>query len=284
MLSAGARASRTTRAHMLASLCAVVVAAVATFAWTAPASAGGAVDREEVRSSSGSLFAVNIDPSNEAAWQQSPPGRLADEGFRGVRFVSRQWVQPRIDELKQAGLQVMAVITDESGGYVPWNADYLQIGNEPDLPGTYLSPSEYADLWVLYRNTYPQFAGRFVMAGLASGGQNAVNYAAAVFAAIGGRAPLPDIVAIHPYAKDSAQAAGDFDLMWNAVGRPVVATEWHNEDDTWNFQCMLAGRSSVWNSVFSYTDAMVAGFGLRDAAGNPKPFYYSLLSAPPSCR
>ncbi|SCE91109.1 Glycosyl hydrolase catalytic core [Micromonospora chaiyaphumensis] len=284
MVGFSRHASRTAPARMLASLCAAVVA-VATFGWISPAAeARGASHRQDLRASSASLFAVNIDPSNEAAWQQTPPTRLADEGFRGVRFVSRQWIQPRIDELKQAGLRVLAVVTDESGGYVPWNADYLQIGNEPDLPGTYLSPSEYADLWVLYRNTYPQFAGRFVMAGLASGGQNAVNYAAAVFAAIGGRAPLPDIVAIHPYAKTSAQAAGDFDLMWNAVGRPVVATEWHNEDDTWNFQCMLAGRSSVWNSVFSYTDAMVPGFGLRDGAGNPTPFYYSLLSAPESCR
>lgn len=236
----------------------------------------------------GSIFGVNIDPSNDAAWSQSQPRRLVDEGFRGVRFVSRRSIQGRIDALHAAGLKVMAVITDESGGYVPWNADFLQIGNEPDDRGTYLSPEAYADLWVIYRNTYPQFAGSFVMAGLDSGGENAVDYASSVFAAIAGRAPLPDVLAIHPYAKTPSGAAGDFDLMWNAFGRPVIATEWHNANDTWNFQCMLGnpsdGRSTIWNSSFCYTDAMVSGFGLRDGAGNPKSFYYSLLSSPSDCR
>jgi hypothetical protein len=234
------------------------------------------------------IFAVNIDPANSHAWAQTSPNRLVAEGFGGVRFVSRSSIQPKIDELVSAGLAVMAIVTSESGGYVPWNADYLQIGNEPDDPGTYLTPRDYADEWVLYRNTYPQFAGRFVMAGLDSGGLNAVRYARAVFHAIGDRAPLPDVLAIHPYAKTTDAAAGDFDLMWNAFGRPVIATEWHNEDDTWNFQCMLGnstdGRSTVWASVFAYTDAMVPPLGLRDAKGDPKPFYYSLLSAPSDCR
>ena len=262
----------------------LVLAAVTAVSAAAPASGADAGPHSGAVIQGPSRFAVNIDPSNEAAWQQSQPYRLANEGFRGVRFVSRRSIQPRIDALKGAGLSVMAIITSESGGYVPWNADLLQIGNEMDHGDTYMPPYEYANMWVLYRNTYPQFAGRFVMGGLASGGQNAVNYTAAVFAAIGGRAPLPDVIAIHPYAKTTWGAAGDFDLMWNNFGRPIIATEWHNEDDTWNFQCMLAGRSSVWNSVFAYTDAMVPGFGLRDGAGNPKPFYYSLLSAPEHCR
>jgi len=235
-----------------------------------------------------SRFAINIDPANEAAWAQSSPARLVSEGFHGVRLVSRASIQPRIDELKASGLLVMAVITGQSAGYVPWNADYLQIGNEPDDANTYLSPSQYADEWVLYRNTYPQFAGRFVFAALDSGGQNAVNYASDALWAIGERAPWPDMIDIHPYAKTTWDAAGDFDAMWNAFGIPVVATEWHNEDDTWNFQCMLGnhdwGRSTYWNSAFAYTDAMVPGFGLRDAAGAPKSFYYSLLSAPSDCR
>jgi hypothetical protein len=284
MVQSSPPTTRTAPARLLALLSAIVLAAVAAIVWTAPMPARGAEQRQDVGIYGSSLFAVNIDPANEAAWQQSQPWRLANEGFKGVRFVSRSWIQPRIDALKASGIKVMAIITSESGGYVPWNADFLQIGNEPDIAGTYMSPAEYADMWVLYRNTYPQFAGRFVMAGLASGGWNAVNYAAAVFNAIGGRAPLPDIIAIHPYAKTTSGAAGDFDIMWNSFGRPVVATEWHNEDDTGNFQCMLAGRSSVWNSVFAYTDAMVPGFGLRDGAGNPKPFYYSLLSAPAECR
>ncbi|MQA27825.1 MAG: hypothetical protein GEU94_20740, partial [Micromonosporaceae bacterium] len=253
------RTTRTAPVRMFGFLCAIALAAVTAMAWTAPTPVPDVDQRLVATTYGSSRFAVNIDPNNEAAWQHSPPQRLADEGFKGVRFVSRQSIQPRIDALKGAGLSVMAIITSESGGYVPWNADFLQIGNEMDHGNTYMPPSAYADMWVLYRNTYPQFAGGFVMGGLASGGQNAVNYAAAVFTAIGDRAPLPDIIAIHPYAKTTAQAAGDFDAMWNRFGRPVIATEWHNEDDTWNFQCMLAGRSSVWNSVFAYTDAMVPG-------------------------
>jgi len=235
-----------------------------------------------------SRFAVNIDPANEAAWAQSSPARLASEGFNGVRLVSRAGIQSRIDELKAQGLLVMAVITSESAGYVPWNADFLQIGNEPDDRNTYSSPAQYADEWVLYRNTYPQWAGRFVFAALDSGGQNAVSYASAALSAIGDRAPWPDMIDIHPYAKTTSAAAGDFDEMWNAFQIPVIATEWHNEDDTWNFQCMLGnrdwGRSTWWNSAFAYSDAMVPGFGLRDAQGAPKSFYYSLLSAPSDCR
>jgi hypothetical protein len=234
------------------------------------------------------VFAVNIDPSNDAAWAQTPPSRLVADGFRGVRFVSRPEIQPRINALEAAGLKIMAIITSESGGYVPPNADFVQIGNEPDDANTYLSPSAYADTWVHYRNAHPKFAGSFVMAGLDTGGQNAVDYASAVFAAVGDRAPLPDILAIHPYGKSTEGAAGDFDLMWNAFGRPVIADEWYNDDDTWNFQCMLGraqgGRSTIWSSVFCYTDAMVSGFGLVDGAGQPKDFYYSLLSAPAECR
>jgi hypothetical protein len=236
----------------------------------------------------GSIFAVNIDPGNDAAWAQTMPSRLKSEGFDGVRLVARSSIQGRIDELKAAGLQVMAVITNESAGYVPWNADFIQIGNEPDDANTAMSPADYANMWTLYRNTYPQFAGRFVMAGLDSGGQNAVDYASAALSAIGNRAPLPDVIAIHPYGKSPGDAQGDFDMMWDAFQIPVIADEWHNEDDTWNFQCMLGnstdGRSRTWSSVFAYTDAMVPGFGLRDSSGAPKPFYYSLLSAPSDCR
>jgi|GEM_PF-5166974 len=70
------------------------------------------------------VFAANIDPNNGPAWSQSAPDRLRNEGFRGVRFVSRRSIQGKIDELKRAGLTVMAIITSESQGYVPWNADY----------------------------------------------------------------------------------------------------------------------------------------------------------------
>jgi hypothetical protein len=237
-------------------------------------------------------MAVNIDARNEVAWSITQPAKLVADGFKGVRLTSYPDVQGRIDALVNAGLAVMAIIhPTDSQGYVPWNATFLQIGNEPDAPGSFMSPQEYADMWVIYRNTYPQFAGRFVMAGLASGGDAAIQYARDVFAAIGDRAPLPDVIAIHPYTLTTQQASDQFDAMWNAFNIPVIATEWwknHTENDTWNFQCMLNnnpdGRSRIWNSWFCYTDAMVSPFGLTDRDGNRKDEYYALLSAPGDCR
>lgn len=243
------------------------------------------------------MLAVNIDPHNAAAWPLTPPAQLYAEGFRGVRFTARATIQPKIDECVAAGLDVMAIITGESGGYVPWNAKWIQIHNEPDLhddwPGN--SPQNVADMWVLFRNTYAAHTDaqgvKWASPGFASGGHSALNYCRAFLDAIGDRAPWPDALAIHPYTLEPGSAQNLFDLFWNEFEIPVIATEWHHGADTgyiWNFQCMLngdgldgqGGRSKAWNSWFCYTDAMVPGFGLRDHLGRPKDEYYALLSSP----
>lgn len=199
--------------------------------------------------------------------------------FQGVRFTSFASVQGIIDYYKSIGKTTLAIVTSESKGYVPWNADIVQVGNEPDVQSTYMSPSDYAALWNLYRNTYPGFT--MFSAGLASGGLNAVNY---LDMALPKMQRKPDAIAIHPYNKTASDAAGDFDLMWNAFQIPVVATEWYRPaDQCWDFQAMLNGpdgRSKVWNSWFCYSDQMETPFGLLDVNGNPKDVAGSLISSP----
>lgn len=243
------------------------------------------------------MFAINIDPHNEAAWQITNPATLYTEGFRGVRFTGRASIQPRIDECVAAGLDVMAIITGESEGYVPWNAAWLQFHNEPDLHPTWTdnTPQKVADDYVLYRNTYAEHTinqgVRWAGPGLASGGVLALNWCAAWLEAIGDRAPWPDALALHPYTLTPEQARTHIDDFWNAFQIPIIVTEWWHtaaSQHIWNFQCMLNGdgldglgaRAALWNSYFCYTDAMVPGFGLRNAQGQPKNEYYALLSSP----
>ena len=108
------------------------------------------------------------------------------------------------------------------------DCDVVQIGNEPDVPETFMTPEEYAEQWVLYRNTYPDFT--MFSAGLASG---QLAYCEQVLVAIGDQAPLPDAIAIHPYIKTPDEAASLFDAYWNltvelfGAGIPIVATEWY---------------------------------------------------------
>jgi len=234
-------------------------------------------------------FAINIDPDNNIdQYAHQSPSILYSEKFRGVRFVSKNTDANRnyVVDFHINQLSVLAIVTGQSKGYLVPGADIYQIGNEPDKT-TMTADDYYWNWWKIYRDSYPAFT--MYMAGLASGGQNAVNYAQRVLelcTANGTR--KPDAIAIHPYGKTSVEAAGDFDLMWNMAGIPVTATEWHQtaaSGDMWNFVCMLNnpddGRSTVWNSFFCYSDSMVSPFGLRSTpSGAPKDDYYSLLSAP----
>jgi len=225
---------------------------------------------------------VNVDPHNPSPWAAPDPHQLRAEHFEAVRMTSRNEsvVYAYADACKAAGLQVLAIITGESGGYVLPQADVVQIGNEPDIPDTWLDPGEYAALWDLYRRTYPQFV--MFSAGMASGDP---GYMAAVLEAI--TADWPAAIAIHPYAKTAQPAADLFDAYWNLTGLlPVVSTEWWQparDGQIWPFQDMLNnqvdGRSTIWSSWFCYTDAMVPGFGLRDQRGVPKDAYYELVTA-----
>jgi hypothetical protein len=234
-------------------------------------------------------FAINVDPHNPDPWAQPSPTMLFEEGFRGARFTSRNTDGNRdyARECHDTGLRVLAIITEESHGYLVPGADVYQIGNEPDRSPTYMRPDEYYwELWKIYRETYPDFD--MYMAGLSSGGLNAVRYAERVLALCEENGTRkPDAIAIHPYIKTSIEAAGEFDLMWDMAHIPVIATEWHQSaasTDMWDFVHMLndpaTGRSTVWNSYFCYADSMVLGLGLRASDGTPKDEYYSLLSAP----
>src|SRR3982751_3678191 len=112
---------------------------------------------------------VNVDPHNPSPWAKPDPAALRAEHFDGVRLTSRgdPVVYAFAEACRAAGLQVMAIVTGESGGYVLPQADIVQIGNEPDLFDTWLDPLDYASLWDLYRKTYPQFV--MFSAGMASG-------------------------------------------------------------------------------------------------------------------
>jgi hypothetical protein len=228
-------------------------------------------------------FAVNVDPRfNDGA---PDPQHLYDIGFRGVRYTSTPEGVDYADRCLTAGVSVLAIITGESKGFLMPNATYYQIGNEPDAQSTLMTPAQYADMWVLYRNTYPDF--KMFSAGLASGGENMLNYWLAVEQQIRHRAPQPDAIAIHPYLKNHVEAAGEFDMMWNQFQIPIIATEWYvnpQTNDMWDFVCMLNnpddGRSTMWNSWFCWTDEMVGPFGLLDRNNNPKDEYSALLSAP----
>ena len=59
-----------------ALLCTIALAAVAAVGWTTPAQAHDAGQPPAASVYGSSLFAVNIDPNNEAAWQQSQPWTL----------------------------------------------------------------------------------------------------------------------------------------------------------------------------------------------------------------
>jgi hypothetical protein len=232
-------------------------------------------------------FAINVDPDNPDTFAHILPATLFAEKFRGVRFTSRNTDINReyVQACRDNGLRVLAIITGESADYLVPGADVYQIGNEPEQNGID-ADAFYWNWWKFYRETYPQ--PRMYMAGLASGGQRDLDFAARVLQlCTDNGTPPPDAIALHPYLKDSAQAADAFDAMWNLTNIPVIATEWYQQaasGDMWNFVGMLndpaTGRSTEWNSFFCYTDAMVPPFGIRAVDGTPKDDYYSLLSAP----
>jgi hypothetical protein len=235
---------------------------------------------------------MNIDPHNPNGWSDDQPENLVSQGFGGVRFTAREEDQPKYDALELAGLQIMAIVTWESQGYVPYNADWIQVHNEMTSGDNPMSPEDYAKEYLIYRETYAHNGFRWSTGGLARGPLFDLAWMESVIALI--PADLrPDAIAIHPYTLDPPDARDLFDVYWNRFQIPIIATEWWHPEYShkiWDMQCMLNGdggdglgaRSSLWNSWFCWTDAMVHPFGLFDDTGNPKPEYYSLLSSP--CR
>jgi hypothetical protein len=234
------------------------------------------------------VVAINVDGSHPAPSANPSPTWLLEMGFGGVRMVSKPACERYAWACNHAGLAVLGVVTGESEGYVMPACTGLQIGNEPDAKETFFKAAEYADTWVLYRNTYPQFEGNVYMAGLASGGANAARYLRAVLRAIGDQAPLPDGVAVHPYNKTPDQAASDLDALARVTedfavgGIPLVVTEWFRDagcGQIADFFAMLIGRAPTWSSWFCISDSMVPGFGLLSDDGREKDEYAQLSAA-----
>lgn len=182
----------------------------------------------------------NVDPFNPS--NVATAEELLRYGCRGVRLVSRHGVEAYVAEVQGAGLLVLAVITEQSGGYI-CPADILQIGNEPDLPnhGDSFSEQKYLDYWNLYYGTWfapgKPFAGvPVISAGLASGN---VSY----WQAIAGRGGLPGCsgLSLHPYAKTAAQAKTMIQAYQRIVpAMPIFVTEWHRPAaEVITFQTML---------------------------------------------
>lgn len=231
------------------------------------------------------MFGINVDVANDPAYAIATPARLKADGFKGVRCTSLQQHQDRMSAYVAEGLTLMGIVTWDSEGYVPHNATWLQIHNEMTSGQDPMSPEQYVDEYKIYRNTY---GGQFLYAtgGLAMGPEVDIPWMQEVLDGLT-MEELPDAIAIHPYTLSPAAAAATFDQYWNAFGIPVIATEWYHQHTTnwiWDFQSMLGnpndGRSTLWNSWFCYTDAMVPPLGLTTDTGDNKPEYYSLLSCP----
>lgn len=181
----------------------------------------------------------NVDPDNPA----NAPGaeELLRYGFRGVRLVSRHGVENYTDAMWSAGLMVLGVVTEQSGGYL-CPADVYQIGNEPDVAGTadYRPAPEYVSYWNLYRDTYSDLM--MIGAGLGSGQTSywqAVKNAGGLHGAAG--------FAVHPYGK-SATAAMSLLLNYRAItpSLGLWVTEWNRPTaETPEFAAMLDRLSGV---------------------------------------
>jgi len=198
-------------------------------------------------------FGVNVDPLNPAG--APDPAELVATNVRWLRLVCRHGVEDYVSRAQAAGLMVMAVVTDQSEGYVYGGPDVHQFGNEPDGPGG-VPAAEYQQQATFYQRTYPQL--NWIAAGLVSGQP---DYWQAIQAAGG----LPGFSGfdVHPYAKTasethqllSAYAAITPDL-------PVWVTEWNRPAaEVPAFAAMLK-RDTVGHAWFCFSDAMVAGFGL----------------------
>jgi hypothetical protein len=205
-----------------------------------------------------SKLAMNIDPLNPSAAPDPRTGFGMDRINR-VRAVSRNNAQQNayLDSLKAAGKQVMSVVTPESQGYVYPRSDLLQIGNEPDVQGTSMTPQQYAQMWNQYRQQYDGKTGQFVMAGLGSGLGNASAYLDQVWPLLQTK---PDQVALHLYDGDtqkSLQEIQDVQAKLQQLGSsaPVVVTEWNKPNDQiWPMLDML-NKNTAWASYFPYSSA-----------------------------
>ncbi len=236
---------------------------------------------------------INLDGRHFAG---SPShSKLVGCKFTGARLLSSSdnWLYTQ-NVLKGSAprIEVMAIVTDESHGYILPQADILQIGNEADLSEPapdHMSVSEYVRLWERYTNTYRYLGKQFYTCGFASG--DPTYFAEFMWYVNSWGLCEPDAVAVHPYLKTDSEARDLLDAYWNVTGYiPVVVTEWYTDPgqgQIWAMQNMLDGdggdgqgpRASVWNSWFCWSDGMVDKFGLVTANQIPKSTGDELVSA-----
>ena len=160
---------------------------------------------------------INIDPEN--ANNVDHPDAIRAHGFSGVRFVSRnlESVNSYVDQARDKGLFTLAVVTEQSEGYLVPGCDFYQIGNEPDIDGTRdtMKAPDFASYLQLYRRVYPGL--HMITGGLASG---QVVYLRQVRDAGGLNGFLG--VGLH-YPKDAAKIT---QFASFAGGLPMVISEW----------------------------------------------------------
>lgn len=241
---------------------------------------------------------LNIDPNHGFSVQD-----VLDTNAEFVRFPF--WWQTGFnyklwcDTLQARGVEPMAVLDkrafmfdDKSSIITRMNRlreklpalYYWQIGNEPD--GTEESSWSMPKLRF---SRYLQagvkaFAGRYVIAGgLVSGDTNWLR---------GVDISLIDAIAVHPYAQTPTSALQLLDSYsrWN---KPIVVSEFGGQDELFND----AHERAVYHtdimrnfsshplvgmaSVFCFSDKMVPGFGLVNAAGESKEVYAAFRDAIP---
>jgi hypothetical protein len=258
---------------------------------------------------------VNLDYTNTGVGIPAGSGRPSPSDldiFRWVRLIARpdDGMDAYLTALRNAGLKTLVVLDQDALGTDPngWedravdyserlHPDAWQIGNEPDGTGpssSQLTPAEYGQL---VQVTVPVFraaqpSATIISAGLVSGQPDWLLGAGPAALA------LLDGIAVHPYGQRPTAAwpvagyapfgvAGELlDRYQSRYGRPLWVSEFGTSnpaapaDYIAAMHDALTARSDVAAAfVFCYTDAMVPGFGLVNAAGQVKPAYDSLRDA-----
>jgi len=204
---------------------------------------------------------VNVDPLNP---DNAPSiDELQRAGMRWVRLVSRDDDEVRryIDTCWANGLMVLAVITEQSGGYL-CPADIYQCGNEPDVAGTAdsMSPSTYLAYWNIYHQTHPDLV--MIGAGLGSGQvrwwQDLVMQTGTPPRGMAG-------FAVHPYAKTAAQAKTLLAAYQKITpSLPLWITEWNRPPAEMPAFASMLRQVSVMNAWFCWSPSVARGVGIYE--------------------
>jgi hypothetical protein len=213
---------------------------------------------------------INVDGSFS---QGAPSPRILKRaGFEGIRLTHRETNTDYITSCLASGLWVAAI--QGTGDAAPYPPPFhqrliIQVDNEVDVNPTYRTPEQYADIFAIWRGTYPAY--NMWTAGFASGDP---DYYVRFLSALSTYHPevnWPNAVAIHPYWQDPDGCRQKADDYWNITGAiPVVATEWFWQAGRgliWPTQDALNDVCSVWNSWYCWSVLMNPPFGLVDENG-----------------